>query len=156
MVTSPLRRLQGITYWVIENPEDIYDFINTNVRVEWEADIEFAGGNPREDPWLKSLPNHRWRLGVMDTNLVRLNPFVSDFTDSKKSYSFAESLARRIRELRKAIENYGSVIWPIVVDGRDLKLVDGYCRLTTLKEMGISETYAYTGTIRTDARSRTL
>ncbi len=37
MVTSPLRRLQAITYWVIEHPEGIHDFINTNIRKEWSG-----------------------------------------------------------------------------------------------------------------------
>ena len=48
-------------------------------------------------------------------------------------------------QLHKAIEEYGSVIWPVTVRGEDLQLVDGFCRFTTLKEMGITKLYAYVG-----------
>jgi len=40
---------------VIEDPDGIYDFINTNVRREWEADAKEEGRNPLDDPWLKAL-----------------------------------------------------------------------------------------------------
>jgi hypothetical protein len=33
--TTPIRRLEGITYWVIENPEAIHNFINTKVLKQW-------------------------------------------------------------------------------------------------------------------------
>ncbi len=145
MVMSPLRSLQGITYWVIEHPQDIYDFINANVRKEWEADVESAGGQPGKDPWLLSLPSLVWRLEVVETRLVKLNPHIMNYTDSKKDYSFAESLARRVKELRTTIETYSSVVWPIVLDGEKMELVDGYCRFTILKEMGIPQAYAYVG-----------
>ncbi len=148
MVTSPLRRLQGITYWVIENPEDIYDFINTNVRVEWEADVEFAGGIPRKDPWLQTLSNRVWRLGIVETSLVKPDPRTMNYTDPKKGYSFAESLARRAKELRRTIETYGTVIWPIVLGGEEMKLADGYCRFAALTEMDVSQTLAYIGMIK--------
>jgi hypothetical protein len=148
MVTSPLRRLQGITYWVIEDPEEIYDFINTNVRKEWEGDIEFTGGNPREDPWLQTLSYRVWRLEILKTSLVKLDPRIMNYRNPKKGYSFAESLAIRVKELRRTIETYGSVIWPIVLDGEEMRLVDGYCRFTALTEMGVSQIYAYTGKVR--------
>ena len=49
-VCTPVRRLEGITYWVIEDPEGIYDFINKEVRKEWEEDAESEGREPQEDP----------------------------------------------------------------------------------------------------------
>ncbi len=47
----------------------------------------------------------------MEMSLVKLNPSIMNYTDSRTGYSFPESLARRVKELRKAIEAYGSVIW---------------------------------------------
>lgn len=148
MVTSPLRRLQGITYLVIENPEGIYDLINTNIRKEWEGDVEFAGDIPRKDPWLETLSNRVWHLGIVATRSVKLDPRTMNYTNAKKGYSFAESLARRAKELRRTIETYGTVIWPIVLEGEEMKLVDGYCRFTALREMDVSQTYAYIGTVK--------
>jgi hypothetical protein len=37
-VNTPIRRLEGITYWVVEDPDAIYDLINSEVRKEWEED----------------------------------------------------------------------------------------------------------------------
>ncbi|MCJ7455748.1 hypothetical protein MUP07_03265 [Candidatus Bathyarchaeota archaeon] len=36
---TPIRRLEGVTYWVIEDPEGIHDYINTEIRKEWEEDV---------------------------------------------------------------------------------------------------------------------
>ena len=108
--TTSLRRLQGITYWIIENPEAIGDFINTNIRKEWEADVKSAGGNPKDDPWLQRLSARVWRLEIVDTGSVKLDAGIMNYANPDTGYSFAESLARRTPELRKAIEAYGSVI----------------------------------------------
>ena len=35
---------------MIEDPEGIYDFINKEVRKEWEEDAESEGREPQEDP----------------------------------------------------------------------------------------------------------
>lgn len=56
-----------------------------------------------------------------------------------------KELTKRKEELRKALEVYAIVIWPIVVRAEDLRLIDGYCRYATLREMGISKVYAYVG-----------
>ncbi len=148
MTSTILRRLEGITYWVIENQDEIREFVNSNLRREWEADVRDSGGSPREDPWLLTLPKRNWRLETLDTKVVRLNPDIVNYKDPPSGYDFEESLTRRTKELRRAIEDYGSVIWPVVVRGEDLELADGYCRLATLKEKGISRTYAYIGTLQ--------
>ena len=132
---TPLRRLQGITYWVIEEPGEIHDFINNNIRKEWEVDLRGEGKDLREDPWLQTLSRRRWRLEAVDADRIVL------FVDPQKGYSFQASLARRRKELRTVIETYGVVIWPVIVTEEDMVLADGYCRLSTLQEMGISQVY---------------
>ncbi len=144
---TPLRRLQGITYWVIEKPDEISDFINTNVRKEWEADLRGEGKDPREDTWLQTLSQRRWRLEAVDADRIVLNPDIMNLVDPQKDYSFQASLAKRRKELRTVIETYGVVTWPVIVRAEDMLLADGYCRLTTLQEMGISQVYAYLGTL---------
>lgn len=37
---TPVRRLNGISYWIIGDAEAIYDFVNTDIRKEWENDVE--------------------------------------------------------------------------------------------------------------------
>ena len=144
---TPLRRLQGITYWVIEDPAEIADFINSNIRKEWEADLRSVGRDPREDPWLQTLYRSKWRLEVVDADRIVLNPDIMNYVDTERGYRFQESLAKRRKELRSVMETYRAVIWPVILRGEDMLLADGYCRLTTLQEIGISQVYAYLGTL---------
>jgi len=143
---TTVRRLRSIEYRVFEDSDDIHDLINTEVRRELEADLESTGRDPRDDLLLNSLPKRKWRLEVVSINDVRLNPLILNSSDVKTGRKFAEQLTERRLELRKALEARGVVIWPVVLLREDNLLVDGYCRHSTLQEMGIAETYAYVGT----------
>ena len=144
-MTTPLRRLEGITYWVIEDPEAIRDFINKEVRKEWAQDIKAMAGDPASGVWLETLRSRKWRLRIVHTGDIKLDESALNYVDAKSGYNFAERLAQRRKELRKAIELWGRVIWPIVIREEDMEVLDGYCRYTTLKEMGVTKTYAYVG-----------
>lgn len=141
-LTTPLRRLDGITYWVIEDPSDIADFMNTQLRLEWVGDAKDEGRRLEQDPWLQRLPHRSWRLETVELETIRPDPYMFI---PKTCYNFEERLAQRSKELRRAIESYGAVIWPITVRGEDMLLVDGYCRYTTLRAMNIPRVYAYVG-----------
>ncbi len=143
---TTVRRLRSIEYRVFEDSDDIHDLINTEVRRELEADLESMGRDPNDDALLNSLPKRKWRLEVVSINDVRLNPLILNSSDVKTGRKFAERLTERRLELRKALEARGVVIWPVVLLREDNLLVDGYCRHSTLQEMGIAETYAYVGT----------
>jgi hypothetical protein len=131
---------------MFENSDDIHDFINMEVRRELEADLESMGRDPRDDALLNSLPKRKWRLEVVSVADVRLNPLILNSSDTKTGQKFTERLMERRLELRKALERSGTVISPIVLLGGENLLVDGYCRHSTLQEMGIPEIYAYVGT----------
>ena len=141
-MTTPIRRLDGITYWVIVDGNDIYGFINTQLRQEWVADAKDEGRQPEEDTWLQQLSRRKWSLEILQLNAIKPNPH--EFIP-RTGYNFEERLAQRSKELRKAIEKYGSIIWPLTVRGEDMQLVDGYCRFTSLKAMDIARAYAYVG-----------
>jgi hypothetical protein len=142
IMMTPIRTLDGITYWVIESPKDIHDFINTQIRKEWTADARDEGRDPKEDRWLESLSSRKWRLEVLRVSAIKPNPY--EFIP-RAGYNFEERLAKRSEQLRKAVETYGSVIWPVIVRHEDMQLVDGYCRHTTLRAMEIPRIYAYVG-----------
>jgi len=144
---TPIRRLEGITYWVIENPDGIYDFINKEIRKEWKADARSEGRDPKKDRWLRKLSKRKWRLEIMELDSIKLNTNIMNYMDEKRGYIFSESLAARSKELRESIEKYSVVIWPVIVRKEDLVLVDGYCRYTALKAMNIHRIYAYVGTL---------
>lgn len=144
-LTTPIRRLEGISYWVIEDPEGIYDFINTEIWKEWEADARSEG--PHQDLWLKMLSKRKWSLKIADVDRIKLNPEIMNYVDSKSGYNFAESLAKRCEDLQCEIETFGVVIWPLVVRKEELVLVDGYRRYTTLRAMNVGRTYVYLGAL---------
>ncbi|UCG36833.1 MAG: hypothetical protein JSV64_00685 [Candidatus Bathyarchaeota archaeon] len=142
---TPVRRLEGITYWVIEDSEGIHDFINTEVRKEWEADAEFENRKPSKDLWLKTLSNRKWNLRITSMNQIKLNPRIMNYLDNERGYSFKEELAKRSVELTKSIREYCTVIWPMIVREDGFQLADGYCRYNALKMMNVGRAYVYTG-----------
>jgi hypothetical protein len=144
---TPIRRLDGITYWVIEDPEAIHDFINTEIRHEWEEDVRFEGRDQEEDLWLKTLLKRKWILEIIDMGQVKLNPAIMNLVDKGRGYVFQEELANRSKELQESIRNFSTVIWPIIIKKENFELVDGYCRFTSLRAMNVSRTYAYVGTL---------
>ena len=143
---TTVRRLHSIEYRVFEDPDDIHDFINTEVRKELEADLGSMGRDPREDALLNSLPRRKWRLETIPLGEVRLNPLIMNSADNSTGRKFTERLRERRSELTKALEIRGTIIWPIILLREENLLVDGYCRHSTLLEMDIPETYAYVGT----------
>jgi hypothetical protein len=145
-MTSPLRRLHGISYWVLDSPEDIREFINTNLKREWENDAKSESRDSKSDPWLQSLPQTRWHLAIVNVETVKQNPNVVNYVNPDSGYDFSKSLVKRVENLRRAIEQADAVIWPLVVRNEGMRLVDGYCRLATLREMKILQAYAYLGT----------
>jgi len=144
---TPIRRLDGISYWVIEDPDGIYDFINTELRREWEEDARSEGRDPKEDAWLKALPKRRWTLEKTRIDLIGLDPRIMNYVDVERGYVFQESLTKRSQELKETIEKFASVIWPVIAKKEDFMLVDGYCRYTALKALHVSKTYAYVGSL---------
>ncbi len=142
---TTVRRLHGIEYRMLEDSDDIHDFINTEVRKELEADCESMGEDPRHDALLNSLPKRKWKLEIVDVDEVRMNPLILNSADLKTGRKFMERLRERQLELRQALESGGTVIWPIVILREEQLLVDGYCRHSTLQEMNIPEAYSYVG-----------
>jgi hypothetical protein len=130
---------------MLENSDDIHDFINTEVRKELETDLESMGEDPRRDALLNSLPKRRWKLEIVDVDEVQMNPLILNSADIKTGRKFMERLRERRSELRKALETGGIIIWPIVLLREERLLVDGYCRYSTLQEMNIPEAYGYVG-----------
>jgi hypothetical protein len=146
-LNTPIRRLEGISYWVIEDPDGIQDFINTEIRKELEADARSEHRDPKDDPWLKTLPRRRWHLEIMAVSKIKLDPDIMNYVDPERGYVFSKSLEKRSAELRRSIELGGIVLSPLIVRSEDIQLVDGYCRYTTLKSMNVSRIYSYAGII---------
>jgi len=145
-LSTPIRRLEGITYWVIEDPEAIHDFTNTEIRKEWDEDARSEHRDPKNDPWLKSLAKRKWKLEIIDISRIKLNPGIMNYADPQTGYVFSRSLAERSQELLESINMGGVVISPLIVRKEGTQLVDGYCRYATIKAMNVTRIYAYVGT----------
>ena len=146
-LTTPIRRLEEVTYWVIENPEAIHDFINIEVRKEWETDARSEHRDPKDDPWLTTLARRKWHLETMDITRIKLDPDIMNYVDPERGFASSKSLEKRSAELRHNIEAGGVVLSPLIIRKEDYQLVDGYCRYTALKAMRVSRTYTYTGSL---------
>src|SRR5437667_1606429 len=144
---TSIRRLHGIEYRMLEDSDDIHDFINTEVRKELDADFESMGEDPRQDALLNSLPKRKWRLEIVGVDEVRMNPLIMNSADRTTGRKYMERLRERRSEVRNAGGTGGTVIWPIVLLREQQLLVDGYCRHSTLQEMNIPEAYGYVGRI---------
>jgi hypothetical protein len=146
-LNTPIRRLEGISYWVIDDPDAIYDFVNSEVRREWEADARSERRDPKEYPWLKTLARRKWHLEITDMTKIKLDTHIMNYVDPQRGYVFLKSLEKRSAELRHNMEAGAVVLSPLIIRKEDYQLVDGYCRYTALKAMSVSRTYAYVGSL---------
>jgi hypothetical protein len=146
-LNTPIRRLEGISYWVIDDPDAIYDFVNSQIRKEWEADARSEHRDPKDDPWLTTLTRREWHLEKIEIAHIKLDPDIMNYVDPERGYVFSKSLEKRSAELRHNMDAGAVVLSPLIVRKEDYQLVDGYCRYTTLKAMGVSRTYTYIGSL---------
>jgi len=109
-ISTPIRRLEGISYWVIDDPDAIYDFVNTEIRKEWEEDARSEQRDPEDDQWLKSLSKRKWSLRIAQIEQLKLNPEIMNYVDRERDYNFVESLAKRRQELQEVIQHFSVVI----------------------------------------------
>ena len=138
---SPIRRVQGVTYWIIDEPDEIRAYINSNVREEWLRDNLEDGIDSRKDEWLLNLHGRSWTLKTLEIGKVRLNPSMMT------NRNFIRRLDERSNEMVRGISQYHMVIWPVVIRAEDWELKDGYCRFSTLKKMKVDKILAYVGTL---------
>jgi hypothetical protein len=81
-LNTPLRRLDGIAYWVIEDPDDIRDHINKEIRKEWETDARQEHHEPENDPWLKTLSKRKWSLQDRRHETDKVEPYDNELCRS--------------------------------------------------------------------------
>ena len=144
-MNTPIRRLEGISYWVIGDLDAIHDFVNSEILKEWEADARSEHRYPKDDPWLTTLARRKWHLKIMDMTRIKLDPDIMNYVDHERGYAFSKSLEKRSAELRHSMEVGAVVLSPLIIRKEDYQLVDGYCRYATLKAMGMPRTYTYIG-----------
>ena len=83
----------------------------------------------------------------MDITRVKPDPNIMNYVNPERGYVFSKSLEKRSAELRHNMEAGAVVLSPLIVRKEDTQLVDGYCRYSTLKAMGVPRTYTYVGSL---------
>jgi hypothetical protein len=76
---------------------------------------------------------------------VNENPDILNVKNQKTGYDFLKQLQKRIPEMKRKIEKYRFPLTPLIVREEDMNLMDGYCRLRTLRDLSVSRMYAYLG-----------
>jgi hypothetical protein len=139
-------RLDGIEYSAVNNSDDIRDFLLTRLRKEWEAyGTQHMSSSSEVTEWMMNLKRRRWSLEAVLLQKLSLDPVVLDFINPSTGYVFKQHLHNRVANLRTALTAHHTSIWPITVQRENWLVLDGYCRYTTLKEMGVPRVYAYVG-----------
>jgi hypothetical protein len=95
LLNTPLRRLEGMAYWVIEDPEAIRDYINKEIRNDRETDARQEHLEPKHDPWLKTLSNRKWSLRIIDMKRIKSNPKIMNHVDPQRGYIVSQRDSRR-------------------------------------------------------------
>jgi hypothetical protein len=144
--------LHGIEYRVFEDPDDIYDYVNTVIKKELETDLVSMRKGENSNEIIDSLTARKWKLEIVNVSEIRLNPMIMESYDIKTGQRFKDRLRERTSELRRVLDQDRTVIWPLVLIGNHHLLIDGYCRYSTLTEMGIPKAYGYLGRITGDKK----
>lgn len=113
-MNTPIRRLEGISYWVIEDAEAIGDYIDTEIRKEWEYDAKCTLNDPAGGAWLPTLSKRNWRLETLKTSKVSSDQEMMNYVDSKTGYNFTQRVAQRRQELCNGLhlggESFGRLL----------------------------------------------
>lgn len=137
--------LHGIEYRVLEDSNDIYDYVNTTIRKELETDALTMRNGPNSNEIIDSLASRKWKLEIVKLCDILLNPMIMQSCDIKTGRQFGDRLKERTSELRRALDQDRGAIWPLIIVDNNRLLIDGYCRHSTLTEMGIPRAYGYSG-----------
>ena len=137
----------GIEYRVLEDPDDIYDYVNSVIRKELETDLKDMGEDQNTNGIIDSLARRQWRLEILNVCDVSLNPSIVESCDIKTGQPFKDRLKERTSELLRALDKDRVSISPIVVIDDPHLLIDGYCRHSALTSMGVPKAYGYSGQI---------
>lgn len=137
--------LHGVEYRVLEDPDDIYDYVNTAIRKELETDTVTMRNGPDSNEIIDSLATRKWKLEIVNLCDIQLNPMILESSDIKTGRRFRDRLKERTSEFRQVLDHDKVAICPLVLVDNHRLLIDGYCRHSTLTEMGIPRAYGYSG-----------
>ena len=137
-------KLGDFTYNIL--PElQIKTFLMEYLKREWEIDhAEFPDQHWTLE-WLDLLTRMKFTLETIRLEEIRLRQELMSYRND--TYDFIVSLRERVDEREESFLR-GISLEPLVVNGDNMELMDGYTRYMVLKKYEQKNVYAYLG--RTD------
>ena len=111
-------------------------------------DVKCTPNDPAGGAWLATLSKRNSPMEILKIDDISLDEEMMRYVDRKTGYNFRGTTCPKKAGPSEGPPGFrGRVIWPIIVRDEDMHVLDGYCRFTTLKEMGIQRVYAYVGSL---------
>ncbi len=142
MVKFECRRLGAFSYHVLTEPRAIRRLLLKWIVAEWDRDHATASDEPWTIEWLMRLP--RMKFSLQRVRLAEVQPRPDLMACQRPGYSFAAELEARVQEREEAVHR-GASMEPLLIDGGNMELMDGYVRYSLLCRHRQRLTYAYVG-----------
>lgn len=105
---------------------------------EWEHDHKEGPDEHWTVEWMQIFPRMEFTLDIVPLEAIRPHP------DLWSVENFQAELRERVKDREWSVLR-GVSIEPLVVNGTNLQLMDGYTRFVLLKKYGQKYVYAYVG-----------
>jgi hypothetical protein len=136
------KKLGKFTYNIVANEKDIKPYLSKWIGKEWKKDIEEFPDQPWSYEWLEILDKSNFVLTKCRIEDIQLRQDLVNYKN--ESYCFLEELKERAELMEESILR-GSSIEPLLVNGENMELLDGYTRYTVLKKHNQYLMYIYLG-----------
>lgn len=131
-------QLGDFTYHVLRDPVTIKAYLLKWIIAEWELDHRAAPAEHWTVTWLEQLPRLSFTLEVIKLAEIQPHP------DLIRVPEFITGLQVRADEREEALLR-GVSSEPLLINGNNFQLMDGYTRYTVLQRQQQSVAYAYVG-----------
>jgi hypothetical protein len=135
-------KLGNFTYNIIKDKKQVKLFLLKWIGEEWRVDHKEFPGQLWTLEWMSALKNMSFRLEIINLGKINLRKDLMSY--KKGGYSFKQELKERASEREESMLR-GVSIEPLLINGNNFELMDGYTRYTVLKKYGEKEAYAYVG-----------
>ncbi|HAS41698.1 MAG TPA: hypothetical protein DCS93_14565 [Microscillaceae bacterium] len=135
-------KLGDITYNLLRNPQDIKSYLLEFILKEWEIDRIEAPDQPWTVEWMDSLKAFTFALQQIDLSSIKLKPDLMAY--EKDGESFVDDLQERVEEREESFLR-GLSFEPLLVNGHNFELMDGYTRYMLFNKYHQKQVYAYVG-----------
>ena len=136
-------KLGDFTYNVLPESQ-IKSFLMEYLKQEWEIDHAEFPDQQWTVEWLDLLSRMEFKLKIIKLGDIVLRQELMNYKNDTDD--FVASLRKRADERKESFMR-GVSTEPLVVNGDNMELMDGYTRYTALKEYQQENVYAYVGRI---------